>query len=193
MTEEERLRHNRLYETGCRLAKGDILVDDYGLPPRLGWLATRRLKRAIRYLRAALELAPDNWSALWLVGKIHQRLDRPTEALEFLTRAFDLNPGHRDVAREAGIAACEAGDGVAAVRFCEAAVGADPQDAGLLSNLALALLISGDFPRAQSVMSTALARAPEDNTIKTVQKLVEARSQLGWRPNSTRELFRKKG
>src|SRR5262245_55308218 len=154
MTEQERLRHNQLYEEGCRLARGRVLVDDYGLPPRLGWLARRRLERAIRYLRAALELAPDNWSALWLLGKIHERLDRPAYALECLARAFDLNPGHRDVARAAGIAACEAGDGPGAVRFCQAAVRADPRDAGLLCNLALAFLITGDFVQARTAAST---------------------------------------
>ncbi len=62
MTDEETVRHNQLYEEGCRLAKEHILSDDYGLPPALGWFVRRRLEKAIRLLNAAVVLAPDNWS-----------------------------------------------------------------------------------------------------------------------------------
>lgn len=191
MTEQERVRHDQLYEEGCRLAKGHILVGDYGVPPPLGWFARRGLERAIRRLRAALELAPDNWSALWMTGKIHQRLDRQPEALECLARAFDLNPSHPAIAREAGIIACDLGDAPSAVRFCRAAVQNEPSDGGLLSNLALALLISGDFAAAQSTVNAALARSPDDATIRTVHQLVGRWAQMGLQPRSTRDLFRR--
>ena len=76
--------------------------------------------------------------------------------------AHRVNPDHEDVAREAAIAAMEAGRPDEAISYCERAIQSNPEEPGLRSNLALALLFSGRPRDARAVATDALRRDPDD-------------------------------
>ena len=188
LTDEEINKHNRLCEQGWALVEGELLIGG-GPPRRLGRRSRKKLQEAMGCFEAALGIAPDKWQSMWALGKIHQRLGDDPKALDYFTKAHELDPSQADVAREAGIVATEMGDGPAAVRFTKAAIAAKPDDAGLVSNLALAHLISGSVQDAQIAAVEAVSRAPEDPVSQAVRGLVEEVAQgKRPRPTSGREL-----
>ncbi len=171
-TEEQIQEHNQLYERGCALVEGELEIEGGGAGGP-GWLAKRRLRQAISCFESAPSIAPANWSALWLLGKVHQRLGDYAKALECFSKAHMIKPDQPDAAREAAITATHLGDGPAATRFSNAALTAKPDDPGLLSNHALALLISGRLHDARAAATHACSLAPEDPICRQVMKTIE--------------------
>jgi tetratricopeptide (TPR) repeat protein len=189
LTAQQIRAHDEAYQKGCSLIEGEILLEGAASALPVPWLARRRLRKAIACFEEALGLAPRNWSALWLLGKIHQRLDEYPEALGCFARSHDLAPTEPDVAREAALAAIECGDGPAAVRFAKAAIAASPDDQGLVSNLAIAWLIAGDLTQARATAAEAAARAPDDPVCGTVLRVIdEVAAGRRPRPRTGREL-----
>jgi len=181
LTEDEINEHDLAVKEGWSLVEGQLLLGGADPSRKPGLLARRRLHEAKSCFETALGIVPDSWQSLWALGKIHQRLGELPEALDHLARAHEIDPSQPDVAREAGIAATDIGDGPAAVRFTKAAIAAKPGDPGLVSNLAMALLIDGDVEGARAAAGEAASRAPSDPITNAVRDLVEEVAQ-GKRP-----------
>lgn len=183
--------HNALTAEAWRLIEGQLLLNEPNPVGSPGWLARRRLRRAVSLFERALAINPDGWQSMWAVGKIHQRLGDPRQALRWFGRAFDLNPAQPDVAREAGLAALDTGDGDHAVQYCEAAVRNAPDDPGLLANLALAHVLRGDDAAGRRCADEAVRRAPDDAISKGVRAWVgEVAGGTRRRPRSMTEWSR---
>ena len=120
-----------------------------------------------------VRINPGNWAAMWLLGKVYQRLGDDEASLEWFARAHRVNPDHEDVAREAAIAAMEAGHPEQAIPYCERAIQSNPDDPGLRSNLALALLFTGRPRDARAVAGDALRRDPSDAITATIVGIVD--------------------
>jgi cytochrome c-type biogenesis protein CcmH/NrfG len=172
LTDEEAARHNESYRRGWDLAKPHLLLGAGPGAGRLGWRARRELMSAIDSLQTALSIAPNNWPTLWALGKIYQRLHQPREALDMFERAYTLNPGNADILREAAEAAMGVNDGPRAVRYCEIAIAANPQDPGLVANLALAYLVDRQVDQALAAAEQAVERDPSDDASKCVLGMV---------------------
>lgn len=169
---EDTERHNQLYEEASRRIDGLILLDDR--PPRpLDAAATDRLRGAVSLFEEVVRINPGNYAAMWLVGKVYQRLEEYDASLEWFARAHRVNPGQRDVAREASIAAMNLRRPELAVEFCQAALKADPNNAGLQANLALALLFCGRPVDAEPIARTALADDPADPITARILGIIE--------------------
>src|SRR5262249_43435864 len=132
-------REGELYKRANSLAYGLILLDDRQ-PATLDETARQRLTDSIPLYEEVVTINPGNWAAMWLLGKVYQRLEDPVRSLEWFARSHRVNPDHPDVAREASIAAMNADRPADAVRFCERALQVEPNNAGLRANLSLALL-----------------------------------------------------
>lgn len=151
----------QLYREACALIDGLILLGDQ--PDRLLDATDRnRLERALLLFDQVIHVRPDNWAALWLMGKAHQRLGAFEAGLECFAAAHRIKPNQPDVAREAAIAAMDSDQPERAVAFCKAAIAAKPADAGLRANLAMALLFSGQPAEAVNRATDALDRDPAD-------------------------------
>jgi tetratricopeptide (TPR) repeat protein len=120
-----------------------------------------------------VRINPANWAAMWLLGKIHQRLAEYELGLHWFSRAHRVNPDQPDVAREAAIAAMDAGRPEEAIPFCERAIEVSLDDPGLRANLALALLFSGNPVEAQRIAQEALARDPRDAITAQLVRIIE--------------------
>jgi tetratricopeptide (TPR) repeat protein len=173
-TEAEAANHNALTERGRKLSKGQLILTGEEPEGRPGWLARRKLKQAVRCFEQALQINPEGWSSMWTLGKIHQRLGDHEASLQWFARAHSINPTQPDVAREAGLAALDCGDTVLAIRFCSAAADNDPGNAGLVANLALAHMLSGDDTHAIECAERAVCTTPGDEISRTVLEFVRA-------------------
>ena len=190
LTPEQSARHNTLYKEGVGLIEGELVLGNFGpRVPKPGWFLRRRLRKAIRCFVQVVEINPANWNAMWLMGKVYHRLDDREESLHWFREAHRINPEQPDVAREAGIAALDLGEGNLGLEFCKAAVAMAPNDPGLVANLALAYLISGDVKQAKETAQLAVERNPKDIVSQNVLKLIEKVASGARRiPNSMREL-----
>lgn len=87
--------------------------------PAPGWFLRRRLRHAITLYERVLEMNPTNWSAMWFIGKIHQRFCELPEALIWFERSHRTNPSQPDVVREASICAMEIGSAGKAIEYAK--------------------------------------------------------------------------
>src|SRR5713101_182887 len=110
MTEQQIVEHDRAYKEAAGIVQREIQLYERPNMPRAGWGTRRKLKRALSLFSRALEIHPENWSAMWLVGKVHQRLGDYSEALSWFERAYQVNPSQPDVAREAAACAMSIGN-----------------------------------------------------------------------------------
>ncbi|NQT84925.1 tetratricopeptide repeat protein [bacterium] len=203
-SEREMDLHDKLLQRGCSLIEGRILLDGSSPQGKPWWITRKKLRDAISCFEQVLAINPQNWSSIYMLGKIHQRLGDQKEALKWFSRACEINPDQPDVAREAALSAidtgdgktavryCEAalsaidtGDGKTAVRYCEAAIRMSPDDFGLILNLALAHLIAGDLTQAQACAEDAVRKAPNDKISKRVRAIINEVADGKRRPPKT--------
>jgi Flp pilus assembly protein TadD len=184
-SEREMDLHDKLFQKGCSLIEGRIILHG-SLPLRKpGRSSRRKLQDAISCFEQVLAINAQNWSSMYMLGKIHQRLGNQTEALKWFSRACEINADQPDVAREAALSAIDTGDGKTAVTYCEAAIRLSPEEFGLISNLALAHLIAGDLTQAQACAEDAVRKAPDDKTSKRVRAIINEVADGKRRPPKT--------
>ena len=172
-TVSARKKAQAIYDKACALTKGELILhENQGRKPPNFWIRFK-LRRATKLFREVLELAPDNWASMWLLGKTVQRLGDEKTAFEWFVKAWDQKPKNVDVAREASLSAMNLGLARHAVEYCEEALRLDPQDAGLLCNLALAMLHDGKSAEAFTLAQQAIDRNPSDAVCKSVMKLAQ--------------------
>src|SRR5205814_6656297 len=185
MTEQQRVEHNKLFEEASALVKDEIPLHDRPPLPQPGWWLRRRLRRALSLFERVLGLAPENWSAMWLVGKVHQRLGDGAAALSWLERAYQVNPSQPDVAREASLCAMDIGRGDTAVVYAHRATQIEPESAGLHANLALAYVLAGRIDEAQRNIESALAADASDTISQTIRAIIQHFATNGRAPPKT--------
>jgi tetratricopeptide (TPR) repeat protein len=169
---QDHARQEELYRQACALIEGLILLHDQE-PAPLTDDARRRLHEAVPLFEEVVRINPGSWPSMWLLGKVHQRLDDFEWGLKWFARAHHVNPTQPDVAREAAIAAMDLGRPEEALPFCERAVEASPDDAGLRANHALALLFSDKPEEAREVAADALRRDPADTITRDLVRVID--------------------
>jgi tetratricopeptide (TPR) repeat protein len=147
--------------------------------------AETELNEGIRNLDVALEIAPESWPAWWLRGKAEQALKDHEAAYESFERSYRLHAANPDVGRELVAECLETGRSGEAVAVAEAISRENPQDEGLLANLALAQLLNGHLDEALRVADAALRLDPDDAITKTVRRRIED-VRAGRRPQPTK-------
>ncbi|MDB5310580.1 MAG: hypothetical protein JWO38_4782 [Gemmataceae bacterium] len=171
-SDQAKSRHDELYRQGCSLIEGLIILSNQA-PGQLDPRHRQRLEDAIPLFVEVVQINPGNWAAMWLLGKVYQRLGDFERGFPWFARAHRVNPDQPDVAREAAIAAMDLGRSEEAIAFCERAIEAKPDDPGLRANLALALLFSGKPREARAVVQEALAQDPADTITAHIVRIIE--------------------
>lgn len=144
----------------------------------------QELCRAVRLLTASIQLNSKNWAACWVLGLAFRMQGKHEAEYKALARAYQLNSEHKDVLREFCLSCMTLGYGEEAVQVGWQATELDPYDAGLLSNLGLALLVSGDVDQAERVVQRALNMKPNDAITKNLLEYVQD-IQSGKKPRPT--------
>lgn len=184
-TSPKTLEHNRLYQEGSDLISPYMQLVGRDAPSGDSARARDALLRGIDLLSQAVAIDPSNWAAYWIIGKAHQSLGDSEKACEAFGKSYGLHKGNPDVAREYMFECLNLGrarQGIAAARI---AVSLKPDDAGLMANLALALLIGGQLDEATEAVSKALALAPDDEISRNLQERI-ADVQGGRRPQPSK-------
>lgn len=173
--------HNDAYGRGVDLISPHLRSDGRAAPAS----AERDLRQGIGYLNRALELAPDNWPALWGRGKAYQALLEHEAAYTSFRKAYDIHAQNPDVGRELSIECMELGRCAEALEVAQAAWQMQRDDAGLLGNLAVARLLNGQLDEALQNVEDALGLDPGDSINLTVKAIVQD-VRTGRRPQPTR-------
>lgn len=141
---------------------GRALVQPLMLKKSLGFFEKRRLKKGIALLEQVVAAVPDHWQSHWAIGMSLRALGDHPRALDQLQRAYAIHPEQADVGREYAGQCFILGMADEGLRISREVHARFPDDVGLHSNLALALLIGGDLGEAQTVAEAAQAREPGD-------------------------------
>lgn len=173
LTDQQTAEHNKLYRQALAIVESEIPLHDRPPLPRPGWWLRHRLKRAISLFERVLSLEPENWSAMWLAGKVYERLGDSTTALSWFDRAYQVNPSQRDVAREASLCAMDIGHCDTAVTYASRATEMEPDSAGLHANLALAYLLAGRIDEALGSIERSLVLDPSDMISQTLRTVIQ--------------------
>jgi tetratricopeptide (TPR) repeat protein len=132
------------------------------------------LSAAIQSLDVAVGIEPDSSTAWWARGKAQQLLGDHEAAYESFHRSYKIDEGKNPDAGVQLLLEClETGRGGEAVQVAENINKAQPDNAGMLANLALAYLINGQIDDAERAVSTAEAIDPEDSAITSAKKRVD--------------------
>ena len=185
LTEQQRLEHNKAFEDARAIVKNEIFTHERPLIPKPGWLLRRKLNHALSLFDRVLELNPENWPAMWNVGKVHQRFGDNATALSWFERAYQVNPSQPDIAREAALCAMEIGQHDAAIIFAHRSVQIQPTNGGRHANLALAYLLANRISDAQTSIDTALAADSADKISQSIKAVIQHFATNGGTPPTT--------
>jgi len=120
----------------------EVLRQDQNNVTTLGNLASAQLQLdhiadSEKNVRRALELAPGDYFAQYLLGRVRFRQDRLDEALDALSRSVQANPDYADAQNYLGIVLSEKGQRGPAEAALRRAVQLQPDNAMAHSNLAI--------------------------------------------------------
>jgi Flp pilus assembly protein TadD len=146
--------------------------------------ARKELERAREMLISVIEFNPGNWTAYWALGIASKCLRDLAASYKAFQEAYKLEKQQPDVARELSGICMALGKGEEAVRISREVVDRNPENAGLISNHALALLIAGLVQEAQTVAESALRLKPEDEITRNLVRYIKAvRANQARRPD----------
>ena len=138
--------------------------------------------------RKALEINPDDASALIQVSFVHSELGEHDQATDYARRAVRSEPGSMHVESGAGWTYAFAGRFEDSVAFFKRAVEIDPTSSTGHAFVAYALAELRRYEEARDALRAGLARDPDDTN--SVQALAEAHI-LGWGDlDAAREVLR---
>jgi len=162
--------HDEVFEAAWNLIKPYIQHQLTDAP--LGQSERKQLQRACEMFGRVIEFNPSNWAAFWAIGIANKCLRDLTASYTAFQKAYVLEKDDPNVGRELSGICMALGKPEEAVRISREVVDRNPQDAGLISNHALAQLIAGNIHEAEIAVESALRLEPEDQITKSLAKFV---------------------
>lgn len=151
----------------------DPMLTNDGRPPRLGWRERRRLRKAIAELEQHAASLRAMWNVWWFLGMARRSAGDPEGAYEAFRVAYRAGPNESAVMREYSGQCLALGLGSEAVALARRNCAAHPDDAGLRSNLALALMVADDMPAAAEECAKARAMEPDDPVTAALERMID--------------------
>lgn len=174
--------HDQIFETAWNLIKPYIGYQLSDAP--VGNAGRKQLRQAIEMFNHILQFNPGNWAALWGIGIAYKCLHELEAAYTAFQRTYALERENPNVGRELAGICIALGKGEEAVRISREVMDRNPNDAGLASNHALALLIAGRVNEAEAAVEHAMSLEPEDPITRNLAKAINSvRANRMARPN----------
>lgn len=174
---EPRNDHNALVARGAELVKPFVILSDRETVA----VDEEKVRAGIACFDRALAIIPVDWQLMWMRGKAYQALGDHVAALGAFGDAWRLQPGDPAIAGELGYELFELERFSEAVEVLAPTAEARPDDANLQTNLALALLLNGQFAQAKMAVERALAADPKHRLARVLAARVDEVS-AGRRP-----------
>ena len=131
------------------------------------------VSKAASELEQVLSLEPARWNVLWFHGKAMLALGKTDEAYRSFSKAREAEPNVEAIYRELAGVCLELRKFDEGVAAAERAVALNPQDAGLVGNLALAQFLAGRLSDAKRSSARALEIDAGDKINLHVRKLID--------------------
>src|SRR5438034_6449416 len=109
MTAAETEKHDKLYARALALLQSETSSDGAPLPEKPHFFVRRRLETALALFQEVLQMAPENWAAMFGAAQVYQRLGNLPAALDLLEAAERGDPSSARCAREATLLAAQLG------------------------------------------------------------------------------------
>jgi Flp pilus assembly protein TadD len=164
-------RHNQLYKQ-AQITLRPIFNGSPRAKPTAVQL--RMAEEGCALLDQVLLLNPQNWNACWVQGVAWRNVQRWDRAHEAFSRAYAINPGEREVAREYAIACAQTRRYDEAIDVAKRATEIDPADHGLRANYALILNSAGRRDEARAEIARALASDVSDAVTLAAYRQISA-------------------
>ena len=129
-------------------------------------------RRIIQMLQILSERRAESWTVHWLLGKAWHAIGDSQRAYTCLQRAYALESEIQAITRELAGICLELGKAQEAVMMAERAVASEPENADLLSNLALAYLTDGRVQEAETTINAALKHASSDSIAQAIHQVI---------------------
>jgi tetratricopeptide (TPR) repeat protein len=175
LSDDEDLRADVQSVIGQIAAEG---IDDEDYQTAMEYFHADKCESAIGFINRYIERYPDSWHGHYLKGALFRKLGRYDDALISLEKAIDMNDQSPDIYNEEGL--CYLNTGVfhkAEVSFYRA-LKIVPEDAAVLSNLAILSYRRGNIDEALSYCDVILDGNPEDLHTKHLKEvLVEVKQK----------------
>ena len=110
---------------------------------------------AIRHLSQLMMVASDDGHVIAEYGKTLAAMGRPSDAVNFLTRAEQLQPGDWTILSALGVAYDQIGDQKSAQQAYEHALAIKPEESSVLNNYALSRMLAKDPDMARKLAQRA--------------------------------------
>jgi tetratricopeptide (TPR) repeat protein len=181
--------HDRIYEEGCKFISPYMQLHGVDVKPANTEKAREELDRGVILLQKVVEMNSDNWAAYWVMGKGFQALKQSENACDAFGKAFAIKNDNPDVAREYMLECMNLGRASEAIDAAKHGVSLNPNDAGLIANLAIAYLVGGRIDDSIIAIEKSLKLAPNDEISQNVKTIIlEVRDGKRPQPKSAREL-----
>ena len=136
------------------------------------------LDGATRILSQLMLIVPDDPRVIGEYGKLLVQQGRTVDAIQFLRRAVELQPGDWMLYSALGVAYDQVNDQQNARVAYERALVLKPNEPAILNNYAMSRMLAGDNVAARSLMARAQASGSTDPRIAQNLALLDARAPL---------------
>lgn len=140
--------------------------------PSLSGSASKEVAEAASMLEKVLSELPDWWNAQWFYGKSQVALGNYEIAYDAFRKAYQEEKQVEAILRELAGVCLELRKFEESVTVAEAALALDPDNAELLGNLAIALLLAGRQTHARKAIDAASKVDPEDKINQTIARVL---------------------
>ena len=164
----------------------DVIADHFvtaGEAPVAGEDA-KEVEKAVEMLQQVVAQCPDWWNAHWFLGKGLLALGNIELAHQAFQRAFELEKEEEAIPRELAGVCLELGKFDEAAMVAEHATAIEPDNVGLIGNLALAYLLAGRIEKAKKSITAAMAIDAHDQINGYLQRIIQEVAD-GRRPQPT--------
>jgi Flp pilus assembly protein TadD len=167
-------QQDALYKKGSKLIEPYMLLSDRPNADASTREAREQLREGIEALEQVVEADPRKASAYWIMGMAYRALEDYGRATVAFGKAYAINPKQPNFAREYSYSCMCSGLTKRAVEVAADNAAQHPADAGIISNLGLALLADGQLEKARDATVRSLVIDPKDEVTKRLLDEIDA-------------------
>ncbi len=170
--EERRVKEFiEIYERASKRQEKLIYLDGYKIKD-VKPAEKLRLEESIADFKKCIEMVPDHWQSMVLMGKALQRLERHAEALQQLEAACKIELENHTIPMEAATEAVHMKDMDKALYYSAESLKRAPNDIAAMGNHAMNLLLAHKDIDAQQTIEEALRLQPDDSVNRHIGSIV---------------------